>query len=312
MALSPFIDGHVDILYEMMRRRMGIPFARLFDGPVTPDKLAAGNIRIIVAAFYCPDLHNGPEKSAAFLNSLFEYADRTFGHLKRIDTKENLASCLEDNEGPGVIRLIENADALLDLDLEEVKRRGVKTVGLTHAGQNRIGDGNGVETPQGLTREGKRLVRELARLGFVVDAAHLSDPSFEDLVDIYDGPIVSSHTGFRFFCNRTRNLRKEQLDLLFERKGVVGIGFDPAMLSDSGKAGIEDVFRHIDWAVQRYGPDFTGIGSDLCGFDETNAGLEDASRFPDLARLLLDRGYPQDAVSTIMGGAWRRFYSSVL
>ena len=72
------------------------------------------------------------------------------------------------------------------------------------------------------------------------------------------------------------------------------------------------VFRHIDWFVQRYGPEGLGIGSDFGGCSSTCAGFDDHSRFPGLAELLENAGYSDNAVAGIMGGNWFRFFSRLL
>jgi len=311
----PVIDGHVDIVYEMMRHHENIPFHRLSESPVTPDKLAAGNVRIVVTALYCSDSRNGPETAAACLQELFRYADSyLMPQLDHIKSVQELESCFAAGSGspPGTLLLLENADALMELDLTVLKSKALKVVGLTHAGRNRIGDGNSVPSPTGLTREGKHLAKRLEREGFALDVAHLSDPCFWDLVDSFHGPLISSHTGFRFFCPKPRNLDKDQLKTLIERNGLVGVSVNPEMLSEDNQASLQDVFKHIDWVVQSYGPDYVALGSDFCGFDVICEGLEDISKFPDLAEKLVKSGYPADAVSKIMGGNWYRLYASLL
>ena len=165
---------------------------------------------------------------------------------------------------------------------------------------------------KGLTGKGKDLVKELAQEGFAFDAAHLAEPGFRDLSRIYDGPIISSHTGVRSLYDIPRNLTREQIAVILERKGVVGIAADPEMLTPSGKASIEDIFHHIDWIAQSFEADGIGIGTDFCGFYTTNAGFEDISRMDDLARIMLSHGYPMESVRKIMGENWRDFYETLL
>jgi membrane dipeptidase len=308
------IDGHIDIIYEMMRHHLHVPFHQLSDAPVTSKKLAAANVRVLVTALYCPDSQNGPQTAAACLQELFQYADSYLSGLNHIKTSKELEACFtaDDLSMPGTVLLLENADALLDLDLSVLKSRALKVVGLTHAGKNRIGDGNGVSSPGGLTKEGKQLLTRLEREGFAIDVAHLSDPCFSDVLDGFTGPLISSHTGFRFFCRKPRNLDEHQLRALMERKGIVGIAVNPEMLSDNDQASVQDVFRHIDWVVQSYGPDHVALGSDFCGFDVTCEGMEDISKFADLTRILDEHGYPESAIRSIMGENWYRFYNSHL
>ena len=208
--------------------------------------------------------------------------------------------------------LLENADALLEFPPEGLKRRGFRMVGLTHVGKNRIGDGNSVTGPEGLTPAGRNLVRELDRLGFAIDTAHLSDPCFREVADLFSGPLVSTHTGLRSLCDIPRNLSDDQVRIILSRGGVVGIAAFPGMLSLDGEADISHVFRQIDTLVQKFGPSGVGIGSDFGGYDTICAGFEDHSRLPVLAGLLDSAGYPDTAVRDIMGDNWYRFFSDLL
>ncbi len=304
-----YIDGHVDLVYEMMRRHAGTPFPRLTRSPVTLKKLARGNVRIFASACYCADRYNGPDSALPHALSLLSYSTRHFSGLVHIKSSVDLDSCFHTSSRPGYVLTLENSDSLLEFDLEDLKGWGIRIVGLTHAGANRLGDGNAVSSPRGLTAAGKRLAGELGAKGFAIDVAHLSEPAFQDLIRVFDGPILSSHTGFRFFHDIPRNLRIDQLKILFERGGIAGITVNPEMLAAGGTADLQDVFRHVDWIVQNHGPDHAAIGTDFCGFDELNRDLPDISGLPLLASIFERNGYPAEAVRNIMGFNWYRLYS---
>jgi membrane dipeptidase len=304
------IDGHSDILFEMLQSRLDKPFEELDDLPVTLDKINKARVSVTVAALYCPDTYND-RGSADFLSGLLDYAEKNLSCFVHIKSVRELNECIEQKR-PGAIWLLENSDALLEFDREKFAHSGIKVAGLTHVGRNRIADGNNVPFPEGLTSKGKDLVKELAREGVAFDTAHLAEPGFRDLCRIFEGPIISSHTGARSLCDIPRNLSKEQIAVILERKGVIGIAADPAMLTTSGQASIEDIFDHIDWIAQRFEADGIGIGTDFCGFHTTNSGFEDITRLGDLARMMLANGYPEQSVRRIMGENWRDFYAPLL
>ncbi len=304
------VDGHVDILYAMFESHPNVPFEDLTDLPVTLDKMKSANVLASVAALYCPDIHNGAG-AAGFLSGLMAYAEKYLTGLSHIRSAADLNDCIRQ-KAPGAIWLIENADALLEFDRSKLAQAGIRVAGLTHMGKNRIGDGNNVAFPEGLTGEGKNLVKELARDGFAFDAAHLAAPGFRDLVRIFDGPLISSHTGLRALHDIPRNLTRDQAAAILERKGVIGIAADPTMLTSSGKASIEDIFRHIDWLAQTFEADGIGIGTDFCGFYPVNAGFEDITKLADLERIMLQHGYSEQSIRKIMGENWRVFYESLL
>jgi membrane dipeptidase len=307
------IDAHVDLLYDLLRHH---PETRLSDLPadswVSLSKLSDGGVRVIISAFYCEDAHNGPVMAADNLRFLLEYAEKYLGGLKTIRTREELETCYHGTGSPGALLLLENADALLEFPPEILKRKGFRIAGLTHVGKNRIGDGNTVQDPGGLSREGRILVKELDRLGFAIDTAHLSEPCFREVSDIFTGPLLSSHTGFRAFCDTPRNLSEDQIRIIISRGGVIGLAAFPGMLSSSGRATISDVFRQIDWLAQKFGPEGVAIGSDFGGYDSVCEGFEDHSRIPKLAGMLSVAGYPDTTVEGILGGNWFRFFSQVL
>jgi membrane dipeptidase len=304
------IDGHADILFKMFESHSNVPFDELNDLPVTLDKMKKAKVFVTVAALYCPDTYNDAG-SADFLSALMAYAEKYLTGLFHVRSARELNDCIEQKR-PGMIWLLENADGLLEFDRARLAQTGIKVAGLTHMGRNRIGDGNNVSFPEGLTGKGKDLVEELAREGFAFDAAHLAEPGFRDLSRIHEGPIISSHTGVRSLCDIPRNLTREQIAVIMERKGVIGIAADPKMLTPSGEASIEDIFHHIDRIAQSFGADGIGIGTDFCGFHATNAGFEDITRLEDLARMMLAHGYPMQSVRKIMGENWRDFYESLL
>jgi len=304
------IDGHVDVLYEMFESHPGKTFEQMTDLPVTPEKMKSAEVFAAVFAFYCPDSYNG-SGSADFLSRLFSYAEKYLTGLLHIKSANDLKDCIS-RKTPGMIWLIENADALLEMDRSRLAEAGVKVAGLTHQGKNRLGDGNNVPFPEGLTGEGKALVRELAGEGFAFDAAHLAEPGFRDLVRIFEGPILSSHTGVRALLDIPRNLTRSQIAAIVERHGVIGIAADPRMLVLSGDAAIEDIFCHIDWIAQSFDAGSIGIGTDFCGFFDKNAGFEDITRLNDLADIMRRHGYPGPEIRKIMGENWRVFYESLL
>ena len=306
------IDGHVDLIYELGKRGLDTDFESLGKGHVTGEKLKIGGVKVIVVALFSPDDFNGPDKATAYFSSLVERADTNLTGLKKILSEDELAQSMKGENETGVLFLVENADALLEYDLVELAKRKIKVIGLTHAGENRLGDGNNVFHPKGLTREGKELVKILDEKQFAIDAAHLSDPSLKDLLDCFTGTIISSHTGFRFFCSIPRNLDKDQLQAIFGRDGIVGITVNPEMLTGEKEADIEDVFKHIDWVTEKFGPEFVALGSDYCGFSGLCRGLEDISKLKNLEDIMEDHGYPEDAIKAIMSENWARFYNSLL
>jgi membrane dipeptidase len=308
----PVADGHVDLLYHLMRKTPGTPFSELTEGLLTPVNFTDANLFLVVSALYCADHYNGPQKAVKHLQALYDQSTKILTGLTPVAARNDLKSLYDDGKKTGLIHLLENADALVDDDVGRWQERGIRIVGLTHAGQNRIGSGNAVKNPSGLTAAGRKVVQDLFKAGLPIDIAHLAEPSFAELIKIYDGPLISSHTGLRHFCDLPRNLSDNQVRFLVDQKGIVGITVNPEMLAPNQIAGIDEVFKHIDWLVQRYEDRQVALGSDFGGFDMTCEGLADPGQLPALIDTMAQNGYPQDAIKNIMGRNWMRFYEALL
>ena len=306
----PVFDGHMDLVYMMMTCQINIDFLNMSSCHITLDRLIKGHVHMLVSAFYCQDKFNGTATSVAHFNSILLYSKRFLHGLCHVKNAFDLKKIFYDRKKTGAIFLLENADALVDMDIYAFINEGFKVVGLTHAGRNRIADGNGIAYPKGLTDTGEKLVKNLEQHNIIIDVAHLAEPGFWKLISIFQGPIISSHTGFKTFCDVPRNLSDEQIKVIIERKGMVGISVNPEMLSIHNKATIQDLFLQVDRAVQKFATtDFFGIGSDFGGFDIENQGMNHPGLFGNLVEIFANHGYSKKAIADIMGENWYRFYS---
>lgn len=306
------IDGHVDLTYFLMNLPEPVALPELDKGPVTLPKMHSAGLRLFCNALYCEDRFNG-SGAKAHVRRLVSFTLERLAALSIVKGRRDLEE-LEGRPGqPRVLLLLENGDALTgDPDLvSELVKGGIRIVGLTHAGKNRLADGNAVRVSAGLTAQGREVLKVLEHRGVAIDAAHLHPVCFGQLLDLFRGPILSSHTGVRTLCDLPRNLDLDQAAEIARRGGILGITCNPEMLRPDGRADLKDVFNHIDVLVQRFGPDGVGIGSDFCGFDRAAEGLEDIARLPALAALMAGHGYGQEAIAKIMGRNWHRFYRTL-
>ncbi len=310
---SFFVDGHVDLPYFMMTHAEDAPFKHLEKGPYTLKKAQTAGIRLFCAALYCADRYNG-EKSFSHFRDILNFTLKAFEDFPVLKEKKALTQWIKGNTPLGIVMLLENADLLADepSHMDLLLENGIRMVGLTHAGQNRLADGNGVRFAEGLTRAGRDVVRALGRNSIIIDIAHLHEKCFWQVLDLTDHPVITSHTGIRSICNIPRNIDLYQAKKIYERNGIIGISFNPEMLSSDGEAEVDTVFAHIDTLVQKLGPDCIGIGSDFCGYDRETAGLKDITGIGNLVQILSAHGYGPDAVSGIMGLNWLRFYQNIL
>ena len=308
-----FVDGHVDLPYFMMNHASKSSLSEIRDAPFTIEKAGRAGVRLFCTAIYCEDRFNG-SKSFTHFQDILNFTKKQYDNVVIIKNKSDLDGLIAEDDQAGTLFLLENVDAMaLNLSyISELKDDGIGIVGLTHAGKNRLADGNSVRFPEGLTTEGKEVIRGLNENGLIIDVAHLHPKCFWQLLDLAEGLLISSHTGIGEFFNIPRNIYLEQVKEIFERGGVVGITFNPEMLSPGGAARLEDVFAHLDTVVQKFGPQSVGIGSDYCGFDLITEGLEDITGITALIDVMLNHGYAHEDVNDIMGRNWLRIYESYL
>jgi membrane dipeptidase len=305
----PVVDGHVDLISFLRHHFPMMPFSDITQGEITLKQLAKGHVRVLVSAFYCPDSENGPGTSTAFLSGLITYLRQYLDNLPILNSSKHLNRVMAGRGNPALILLLQNADALLEWDFLDLWCLGFRTIGLTHRGTNRIGDGNRVRNPNGLSFKGKQLLQRLYENGFIIDVSYLSKPAFNQVVQNFSGALIASHTGFRRFYDIPQNLSDEQIHIIIERGGIIGVTFVKEMLSSNRQAGIHELFVQIDWLVQRYGPDQVALGSDFGSNRERCDGLESPAQFQRLAEIFKEHGYPLKAIARIMGKNWSEFYA---
>jgi membrane dipeptidase len=179
---------------------------------------------------------------------------------------------------------------------------GARYLGLTHSRNIRWAD-SGTDKPRanGLTRFGEEVVREMNRLGMLVDLSHTSPDTMRDAIRVSESPVIFSHADARALNDHGRNVPDDVLRLLPANGGIVMVTFVPAFLRAGGKASLADVANHMDHVRKVAGPDHVGIGSDFDGIVAVPDGLEDVSKFPALTMELLRRGWPDDNVRKALG-----------
>src|SRR5207302_3491053 len=190
----------------------------------------AGGMRLIGAAIYIEDRYL-PERGARValdqISRLYTEADQS----KRCvvcRTHEEISRALDSNKIAFLITMegVEPIGDDLDL-LRAFYEAGVREIGLTHARTNAVGHG-GIfastgSSPEGLTPFGRDLVRECERLGVIVDLAHINSAGFKEIVDLTTKPLIVSHTNSRKFYDLDRNISDEQIKMIGQRRGVVGV-----------------------------------------------------------------------------------------
>ncbi len=210
--------------------------------------------------------------------------------------------------------------------LRDYYRLGVRYMTLTHTNTNNWADSSGdadkpgVAHHNGLSPLGKDLIREMNRLGMMVDISHVADKTFYDALETSQAPLIASHSSARAVTNVPRNMTDDMIRALAKKGGVIQINFYCNFINqqaaDAPKdtpvhAALSDVVAHIDHVRQIAGIDAIGIGSDFDGIECAPDGLNDVSKFPNLTRALLEKGYSSSDIKKIYGGNTLRLMRQV-
>jgi len=209
--------------------------------------------------------------------------------------------------------------------IAEFQERGVSYITLSHSEDNHLCDSStdADELPRwgGLSPFGRDAVREMNRLGVMIDVAHVSDETFWQVLELSSAPVIVSHTGVRSLTpGFERNMSDEMLAAIGENGGVAQIAFASVFVNDAYRASyaaseiarVADVARAVDLAVKAAGIDHVGIGSDFDGAGYSlPRELSDVSMYANLVRELLLLGYGDGDIAKILGGNLLRVWSEV-
>ena len=328
------VDTHCDTTQRLMDDAFDFG-ERHQAGHIDIPRLRAGAIdAVFLAVFAPPPLEPGAVYAAAQaqIERIRDTIDRHNTHLSYARTAAEVRGARDDGR-IAIIVAIEGGHLIEDsLDiLRAYHSLGASYLTLTHAAHTSWADSSGVHEPLaplhgGLTSFGRDVVRELNRLGMMVDVSHVSDDTFRDVVETSAAPVVATHSSCRAVSPHRRNLTDEMMRAIAESGGVVQINFSVAFVDPKCPPIDPDVVRqwhasgglsrnpvsghvtplsvladHFDHALQLIGPDHVGIGSDFDGVPAVPAGMEDCSKLANLTAELLRRGYGEADLGKMLG-----------
>jgi membrane dipeptidase len=226
-----------------------------------------------------------------------------------------------EHEPLGFILSMEGADPVLSPDeVQTWYDAGLRIIGPAHYGVSPYAHGTGTEG--GLFERGPALLREMERVGMILDVTHLSDQCFDEALDVYGGPVLASHHNCRALVPDQRQLTDEQIKRLIGRGAVIGAALDDWMLYPGWVRGktrpqeagvtLATVVDHIDRVCQLAGnARHAALGTDLdggFGREQSPCDLDTIADLQALPALLAARGYSPEAVEAILSRNWVRFF----
>lgn len=327
------VDLHFDMLMDLYEKRNR---ADVLASHFLPE-FEAGGIGVIGAAIYVEDRYM-PEMA---LRVALDQISRLYAEVEKTErfaickTHEEIVTARAANKIAFLITM-EGVEPLgTDLDLlRAFYELGLRVIGLTHARRNAAGSG-GVfaasgSSRDGLTGFGRDLIRECERLGIMVDLAHINPKGFEEIVDLTSKPLIVSHTNVRKFYDIERNISDEQIKVVGQRGGVIGINAILVSATEE-KSTVDHYVDHIEHVIDLIGIDGVAIGFDFCEFlfsqlpkevvEELAVKLTRPHFIPDLTnhaqarnltRRLIERGFSDEQIEKILFGNWMRILEELL
>lgn len=293
-------------LPEQRRGGVGLVFSTVFVEPGEPDAMT--------------------EDGWAQLRYYREVAGDNRG-MRLIGTRSELAALVRDWDAArtsdtrpvGYVPLMEGADPIREPgDLEEWYQAGLRIVGPAWHGTRYAG---GTRAPGPLTDPGRALLREMERLGVLLDTSHLAEQSFWDAMEAFSGTVIASHSNSRCYVPTDRHLTDDMIRAIVERNGVIGTVLSNSFLvggwtPDDEPVTLDAVVRHIDHVCQLVGSaSHCGIGSDFdggFGVETTPEEFDTVADLDAIAGALERHGYSAEDIAGVMGGNWLRLLERAL
>ena len=342
----PLIDGHNDLPWELRERAAPVDLAEPVAGTHTDlPRLAAGGVGAQFWSVFVPASIPGDTAVTTVLEQI-DLAHRmiaaypqglelalTAADVERIFASGRVASLLGAEGGHSIAGSLGVLRMLYAL--------GVRYMTLTHnANVGWADSATDQRAAGGLTDFGRDVVREMQRLGMLVDLSHVSPDTMHDTLDVVAAPVIFSHSSARAVCDNPRNVPDEVLDRLPGNGGVCMVTFVPAFVSQEcadwladlkaeavrrgldprdlhlvqrirpeweaahplPQATLAQVADHIEHVRQVAGVEHVGLGGDFDGTPDVTVGLEDVSAYPALFAELLARGWTEPDCAALAGG----------
>jgi membrane dipeptidase len=327
------IDLHFDLLMDLYEKRQR---KNVLETEFLPE-LDAGNICVVGVAIYIEDRYLPDEGLRVALDQIARLHAEARRCQQFVISKNyrDMQKAREDGKIALVITM-EGVEPLgTDLNLLRIfYELGVRSIGLTHVRSNAAGHGgifaSSGSSQQGLTDFGRDVVRECEALGVIIDLAHINPAGFKEALSMTTKPPIVSHTNVRHYYDIERNISDEQITMIGERHGVIGV--NSVLVSPKKEESTLDRYvDHIEYIANLIGIDGVGVGFDFFEFiysqwqESTKKELAEKLTTPqfipdlrnhahasNLTRKLIERGFNDEQIEKILRRNWLRIFEEWL
>lgn len=314
------IDMHCDTIMALMDTKNNIYES---NNMIDLKKLQYGDYLLQCFAMFVPYISK-EEKNYSPFEKCNKMIDRYYQEIENYSdiiapafNYQDIENNIKNNKITALLTIEEGGVCLGNIEyLRNFYRLGVRMITLTWNYKNEIAspnidyftvDKDKKEKPKftpnitdGLTDFGKEFIKEMNRLGIVIDCSHLGDKGFYDVISLSTKPIVCSHSCSRTICNHVRNLTDDMLLKLKDNNGVVGINYCHDFIKEEeSMATVKDIVNHINYIKNLIGIDYIGLGSDFDGISNENIELKDASMMSLLIDELKKQNYTEEEIDKI-------------
>lgn len=325
------VEGHRDVYEQLYRRSVG-ETAPLRDA-IAP-RLIQNGVNVCVYAV-SGDSYSHSQNTGRYLETALENIDmfleeapRSEGMISLIKTRADLPETVR----PGNIAFVLHFEGGMPLQgsihqLRNFYRLGLRSMQLTWNFRNELGDGVWENrTKGGLTRFGVEVIKEMNRLGMVVDLAHMNREGFFQALEVATAPLIVSHANACGMLDNPRNLADDQIKAIADQEGLVGVLALPERVAKKD-ATLEDLLNHLDYMVELAGVEHIALGLDFIKYDGPRTlkdqhhplhqrtyvkDFEEIEDLPKLVEGLIRHGYKQKEIELILGGNYLRILKTLL
>lgn len=342
----PVVDGHNDLPWELRKRAnsnldIDDPCGRLDGYHTDIPRLQAGGVGAQFWSVFVPAWDPTPFRTTVEQIDLVRRMTDRCDRLAQTDSATDVGAARAAGMTASLMgaeggHAIENSLAAL----RTLRHLGVRYMTLTHADNNDWAD-SATDDPRhgGLTDFGEEVVREMNRIGMIVDISHVSADTMRHAISVSTKPVMASHSAAFAIAPHARNVPDDVLELVRDNGGVIMVVFytafvqlgaaqkaagrlalarelmkelgdDDAVKAELARrleadpfpeATVSDVVNHIEYIAGAAGVDHVGLGSDFDGVDVLPTGLEDVTTFPAITSELLRRGWSEPNVRKVLG-----------